>query len=274
MKRLFHLLAVLVLSLPGLTQAAPDQVELSGLFKEGGDLFQQANALHDEDPAEARTLYQQAALRFERVVGEGGIHNGKIYYNIGNAYFRAGDLGRAILNYRRAAQYAPNDRNIEQNLAYARSQRLDQLAEVEFGGPLKALLFWHYDFSFGQRFALFALVFVGMWAAAATVLFIRRPFLKWIIGIGALGSVALGASLLVESWHLQNRRPGVVVAEEVVARKGDSASYEASFQEPLHAGAEFLVVEERPSWIQVELHLPDGERPRCWLPKSAVAMVR
>jgi hypothetical protein len=101
-------------------------------------------------------------------------------------------------------------------------------------------------------------------------LFAKRPFLNWIIGIAAILSLAVGASLVTESLAIQKNRPGVVVAEKVTARKGDSESYEASFQEPLHAGAEFLLVEQRQAWMHVEL--PDGRR--CWLPADAVEMVR
>ena len=62
----------------------------------------------------------------------------------------------------------------------------------------------------------------------------------------------------------------MVLAEEVIARKGDSDTYEASFQDPLHAGTEFVLVEERGHWIHVEL--PDGRR--CWLPSRDVGLVR
>ena len=180
------------------------------------------------------------------------------------------DLGRAILNYRKAEQFNPNDANVQQNLEYARGRRKDALGEQVDKRVLKTLLFWHYDFSFGQRFVLFSIVFVGLWIAAAARLFVRRPFLRWIIAITAGLSLVLAASLIIESLTIRNQRPGVVVAEEVTARKGDSESYEVSFQEPLHAGAEFLLVEERNKWVQVEL--PDGRR--CWLPTRAVAMVR
>ncbi|NIP92203.1 MAG: tetratricopeptide repeat protein, partial [Akkermansiaceae bacterium] len=109
------------------------------------------------DPGQARELYRKAAMRFERVVRDGGIENGKLFYNMGNAYFRAGDLGRAILNYRKAEQFSPNDRNVQQNLEYARSQRKDDLGKKDETKALRTLLFWHYDFSFGQRFTLFAI---------------------------------------------------------------------------------------------------------------------
>jgi len=247
-----------------------DELECSALFKEGSDLFQQANEVSGSDAVRAGDLYRGAAMRFERIVREGGVENGKLFYNIGNAYFRAGDTGRAILNYRRAEQFEPNDTNLQQNLQFARSRRKDAFGETERAKVLQTLLFWHYDFSFGQRFALFAVAFVVLWGAAATRLFVKRPFLRWVIGIAGIVSLATGASLVAESVVIGNVRPGVVVAGEVVARKGDSETYEASFQDPLHAGTEFVLVEERGDWLHVEL--PDGRR--CWLPANAAGLVR
>lgn len=263
--------------LPGLIAAllsgaalALEENELKGLFEEGNRLFGEANEIAASDPTEARALYEKAALRFERIAREGGVRNGKLYYNIGNAYFRAEDVGRAILYYRKAVQFDPNDANIQQNLQVARSRRKDALEESSETKFRRTLLFWHYDLSFGQRFVLFGVAFLTVWAGAAVRLFTKRPFLKWVIGIAGGLSVALGVSLVVESRALRGERPGVVLAEEIVARKGDSESYEASFQEPLHAGAEFVLVEERESWLHVEL--PDGRR--CWLPRSTVGLVR
>lgn len=246
------------------------EMEASALLVEGGGLFQQANELSASAPDEARELYLKSAMRFERLVRDGGVANGKLYYNIGNAYFRAGDLGRGILNYRRAEQFIPNDTNLQQNLAFARSRRKDSLGEKEEERVFRTLMFWHYDFSFSQRFGLFTVVFVALWGAAAARLFAPRPFLRWIIGIAAVLALTLGISLLVEARALRQERPGVVLAEEVVARKGDSTTYEASFRDPLHAGTEFLVVEEREQWIHAEL--PDGRR--CWLPSRDVGLVR
>ena len=253
-----------------MARAELDELDRSALFKEGSDLFQQANEVSGSDPVRAGELYLGAAMRFERIVREGGVENGKLYYNIGNAYFRANDTGRAILNYRRAEQFEPNDVNLQQNLQFARSRRKDAFGETERAKVLQTLLFWHYDFSFGQRFGLFAVAFVAMWGAAAARLFVRRPFLKWVIGIAGIVSLATGASLVAESVAIRGERPGVVVAGEVVARKGDSETYEASFQEPLHAGTEFVLVEERNDWLHVEL--PDERR--CWLPAKASGLVR
>ena len=61
-----------------------------------------------------------------------------------------------------------------------------------------------------------------------------------------------------------------VMDTSVVARKGNSASYEPSFTEPLHAGTEFNILEERSDWVHVELM--DGHR--SWLPNMAIERVR
>jgi len=269
-QRVARLLALCLLASSPITRGALDGFEASALFKEGRELFEQANAIATSDPERARDLYLEAAMHFERLVRDGAARNGRIYYNIGNAYFRAGDLGRAILNYRRAEQFIPNDTNLQQNLAFARSRRKDKLEETPEARVSRTLFFWHYDLSFTQRFRLFVAAFAALWGAAALRLFMPRPFLRWVLGVAALLALAMAASLITESLDLENERPGVVLAGEVVARKGDSQTYAAAFKDPLHSGTEFLLLEQRRKWAHVQL--PDGRR--CWLPANSIAMVR
>ena len=43
-----------------------------------------------------------------------------------------------------------------------------------------------------------------------------------------------------------------------------------SFKKPLHAGTEFVLVEKRKKWYQIEL--PDSRR--CWMPAKGVELIR
>ena len=260
---------MLVLAFLGPTAfGAPlDRTEIIDLFSQGKELFRQAN--QTRDPQQASELYGKAVLRFERIVREGEIQNGKLFYNIGNAYFRMDDLGRAILNYRRAEQFIPNDVNLNQNLAYARQRRVDNFEEPPEKRVLKTLFFWHHDLSARARSILFGAAFVLLWVALATRLFFRRPFLIWIVSLSALTAALFLSSLLVEMVSTGSNPSGVILAEEVIARKGDSQTYEPSFKEPLHRGTEFLLIENRTDWLYVEL--PDGRR--CWLPAEAVELI-
>lgn len=250
--------------------AALSREECSDLFSQGRDLFRQANELAGTDAEAARDMYRKAALRFERIVRAGGVQNGRLHYNIGNAYFRMNDLGRAILSYRRAELYTPNDPNLKQNLAFARKRRLDRIEDAQRRKVLHTIFFWHYDLPSKARALAFSLCFLAVWICAAAKLFSGRPFLTWALVASVALSALLLASLSVETISRRTRREGVVTAPQVTARKGDSETYEPSFKEPLHAGTEFVLVETRGDWYQVSL--ADGRR--CWLPTHGAQLVR
>ena len=52
--------------------------------------------------------YEDAIQKFSSVA-DGGVSNGKLFYNLGNAYLKNGDLGLALLWYERADKLIPND---------------------------------------------------------------------------------------------------------------------------------------------------------------------
>ena len=86
----------------------------------------------------------------------------------------------------------------------------------------------------------------------------------------AIIAALLLTSLASEAIQHQRIRPGVIVNRQVVARKGDSETYEKSFTEPLHAGTEFKLLESRPDWLEIEL--ADGRT--CWVPINSAELVR
>src|SRR4029077_19623718 len=59
-----------------------------------------------------------------------GHESGPVYFNLGNAYFRAGNPGRAILNYERARRLMPRDPDLHANLGFARPGGEDEETPV------------------------------------------------------------------------------------------------------------------------------------------------
>lgn len=51
----------------------------------------------------------------------------KLYYNLGNSYYRTDNITRAVLNYERALLLAPGDADIRFNLQMARSKTIDKI---------------------------------------------------------------------------------------------------------------------------------------------------
>ena len=81
--------------------------------------------------------YDEAIQLYEAQVAR-GVQDSVLFFNLGNAYFQQGDIGRAVLNLERAAQLAPRDADIAHNLNLVREQTTELFAE-EPAGPLAAL---------------------------------------------------------------------------------------------------------------------------------------
>ena len=186
----------------------------------------------------------------------------EVLFNLGNAYYRHGDLGEAILAYRRAQRLAPRDPDVRANLGFAA-----QSAGIELPArkPLAALLL---DFSraewLGFGVACFWLLAgaLATWILWPRLRFVSRPTAAvWAaLLLPALAGLALHRDL--------DRFPegvAMIAGQKVLSSPLESAT-------PLLAVPEGAIVrmrENRGNWIEVEL----GET-RGWLPAAALAPVR
>ncbi len=268
--RLLPAFAILLLAILSLTEAkALAASRLWNLYQEGESSFRQANDLLQTDPERARLQFERAALCFEAVHREGGIENGRLFYNIGNVYFRLGHMGKAILNYRRAERFIPHDLNLQQNLSYARSRLADRIEPKPETQVVRTIFFWHYDLSGTVRAWMLAAAAAFFWLAGGILLFVKRYWLRYLTVFWALVCLLLAGSVALDAHEQAYSHPGVILEGEVIGRKGDSTTFEPSFKEPLHMGLEFKLVEARQGWFHIEL--ADGRR--CWIPASAAELI-
>lgn len=79
----------------------------------------------DADSAYVRQQYQQAIKGYEQLLKEGV--SADVYYNLGCAYYRTGDITRSVLNFERALLLNPGDKDIRFNLQMARSKTVDKI---------------------------------------------------------------------------------------------------------------------------------------------------
>lgn len=268
------LIAVVIALLPAAGLAAGPTLApeaLQGLLAQANEKFRQAIRVAPEDPAAAKLLYQESIVRFEKIIGAGNVRNGKLFYNLANTYLLQGDVGRAILNYRRAERLTPEDRNLQGNLAFARSQVRDSIPAPPQRRVLDTVLTWHGSLPVLPRLAIFVIAFDLIWLLAALKLFnlVRFSLRLPVAMLAVVAALCLG-SLFVDEVGSRRANEGVIVAAQVVGRKGpDPVGYAPSFRAPLHAGVEFSIVEERPGWYLVRLR-DDRE---TWLPAAAVERV-
>ena len=269
LSRLLALLGVLALFL-GPAVGVQAQERLVALLEQGQDMF--GRAANSGEAQEARALYERALDRFLTVLQEGGVRNARLLYNIGNTYFLLGDLGRAVLYLRRAELLEPTDRNLRHNLRFVRSQRADRLAPDQVSAAVRTVLFWHYLLPRSLKLYLFAGIFALACLLGSLALLggAGRGWSRWLPAAAGGVALLLLGSLLAGEASARALRDGVILAKEVVARKGDGTAYQSSFVDPLHAGTEFRLLEERAGWYRIRLS--DGRT--AWIPAGSAELVR
>lgn len=242
--------------------------ELYTLFNQANEAFRQANALVADPQTEA--LYEKAILSYEKIINDGGIRNARLFYNLGNAYFLMEDIGKAILNYRRAEQLDGTDANIQKNLEFARAQRIDKISPRTEERVLKTLFFWHYDFALRTRFVLSCVFFAAVCICVTLMIWLGRSApITAVAIIAGLLMLCVVVSAAVEAQQKSTTISGVITDAEVVAHQGDGKGYPRSFKDPLHAGTEFDLLENRPGWFHIRL--ADGSNG--WITDAAAELI-
>lgn len=74
--------------------------------------------------------YKKSIALYEEIIAQGMAEDkvsAQLYYNLGNAYFRDNQLGKAILCYERALLLDPGDGDIRHNLRFAQNRTVDRI---------------------------------------------------------------------------------------------------------------------------------------------------
>ena len=194
-----------------------------------------------------------------------------LYYNLGNAYFRDGKIGKSILNYERALDLRPADDDARHNLSVANSYVKDKIDNV----PEFFLVTWVRSL----RMSLSS----NAWAAISLILFaitLSAVLLYLLSGRLAIrktgfytGIIALLLFLLSLSFSSAERRQ--ILHPEYAIVMHSSASVKSSPDNGskelfiIHEGTKVKVVREIGQWK--EIMIADGNKG--WMNSDAIEMI-
>ena len=193
--------------------------------------------------------YAGAAALYE-ALAQAGVRSGAVYYNLGSAYWQAGDAGRALLNYRRAQAFMPRNPDLNARLGEARARRADLLGDEailtdSLATAAASLLTW------GEL----AWLVWGLWAAACAALALM------------IGGRRRAAALVSRGYASGNRPAAVVIAPAAAVYSGPGELYLELYQ--MHAAAEIRVLETQGDWARFVR--PDERQG--WIRRAAIALV-
>ena len=122
-------------------EVAAFEVSWVGMFGAPGpavtqvEFYQEGNRLYQEGD------FEGALASYLRLV-EAGFESGEVYYNIGNTYFKLGDVAPSILYFERARRLLPGDEDVQANLDLARSLTVDEIEPLPRFWLFSAMQWW------------------------------------------------------------------------------------------------------------------------------------
>jgi tetratricopeptide (TPR) repeat protein len=207
--------------------------------------------------------FKEAIDNYEGIVRAGEL-SANLFYDLGNAYFRAGDLGRAILNYERALVLDRHHAETEANLRTVR----DEARALELTpSPLEGIL----QFASANTLAIAAAIafWIGIFSIAARIFAQRRTWRGITLSILSLSIFALGVFAVYE---IDNGKRGkalaIVTGNGVEARLATADTANSVLALP--AGSEIKIVSRRGDWIYAAL----PNNLRGWIPAKSAEQVR
>jgi tetratricopeptide (TPR) repeat protein len=211
----------------------------------------------------AQNNFKEAISGYENLV-RSGQWSANVFYNLGNAYFRAGDFGRAILNYERALALERHHPEATANLQIARDEA--RALEMQQSWPERYLQFA----SINQYVITAAIaVWVGLFCVVGLIFARRRSaaiiaslsfsFLVFVIAILAIYQLDHGS---------KGRALAIVTGKDVQARLATADTANSVLALP--PGSEVKILSSRGDWVYAAL--PNSLRG--WIPAKDAEPVR
>ena len=204
--------------------------------------FQAANQLY------ADGKFAEAAAIYEKLVESKP--SAEIYYNLGNAYFKEKQLGKAILNYERAKRLVPRDGDVRSNLSYA-YRLIEYKIEDKRNWYVRQTTHLVGYFKFEECW----LLFLGSYSIFLIVLLIafirKRPLFGRLSAVLLTLLIISSCPLLLKFGETGMKNEAVVTVKQAEVRYGPSTVDRIAFR--LVEGLKVTLHDHKQDWYRIRL---------------------
>ncbi len=198
--------------------------------------------------------YKGAIESYEMIVKQ-GTTSYKLFYNLGNAYYKNNEIGKAIYNYELANKLKPNNDDIKTNLRLANQKTIDKIESKEnyFLGAIKTGLVNYFTtngwawLSIASLTACLILAFLFFVSGSITIKRLSF-FTSCLCLIVFVGSMVLGFSALHSKQQISF---AIITTRETKIHEEPSATSNSKFS--LHDGTKVSVIESNDNWTNIKL---------------------
>ena len=209
--------------------------------------FYKGNTQHENG------LYDEAITEYLSLLDQ-GMESGNLYFNIGNSYFKKGELGMAILNFERAVRLIPEDSDLKANYRYAQSKvyQVDSDTDTPL---LNSMLTLFNIFTINRLTIALSLLYI-----IAILILVIRILYPNIERFALIVIVAASLIFLPGAFSLY-KKVSLLGKEAIIVSEMAEAQFEpidnATTHFTLYEGMKVTVTHSRSDWVKVRR--PDGK---------------
>jgi len=259
---------ILYMLMLSLAQGIAFAGDLQSDLEQALDRLEEGTRLLESHDERSDVVLDESAAMLLGVIEQYGVETPGIYHALGNANMLKGDLGHAVLAYRKGQQLDPTDPRLNDSLAFARAQVPLSIEPNTSSRIWSALLIWRGYIPRGVLWIGFVVLFTAGWLVQSARLLNLAPRRLGVLGVWSIVlSLVPGALLGIEWSRTAGSNHAVIVGSHVIARAGpDDAIYDPVYTDGLVPGIEVHVLESRDGWDRIEL--ADGSE--SWVPETSI----
>lgn len=227
-------------------------------------IFEEANALYNQEK------FAEAIDKYQSIV-DANLQSPELYYNLGNAHYKLNHVAPSIYYYEKALQLSPNDKDIENNLAFARNMTIDaidKVPEVGFSRLINSIVnLLHRDtwakIAIGAVI-LFVLLFLTFHFSYSTA----KKRIAFVSSLVSLLMVFFAITMAFKKDQLNRKNnPAIVFVQESRVQIEPNKSSEELFR--LHEGTKVQVLDSDDGWHKIEL----SDKSVGWMSKEDIKLL-
>lgn len=212
------------------------------------DLFEKANAFYNEGK------YAEAIDNYQTIL-ESGHHSPDIYFNLGNANYKLNNIAPSIYFYEKALMLNPKDKDIKNNMAFAKNMTIDVIDVIPEAGLSKVLKSIANSMSFDSWSVISVIMVFSFVVLFLLYYFSYSTLRKRFAFISSLVALLLVCLTLAFAFHKYNLdkfdNPAIVFVQESKVKNTPNPNGEEAFR--LHEGTKVQVIESYNNWQKIKL---------------------
>ncbi len=215
--------------------------------------------------------YEEALITYESILNSGSNLSKELLFNMGNTYFKLGQVDKAILHYEKAKKYFETDNDIEANLEICRTKIIDKIPDQN-SSPIKLAFKKTANLLSEKSWGILSILLLLITATtfilfrlSSKIAVKKISFYSSIVFLIIFSvSIALGK---LKINNITNQKSGIIITSSVNVKSEPTNATTNLFV--IHSGLKVEILREVKDWVNIKL----SNDKQGWIKKNQISLI-